>query len=779
MLWRLIAIFFGTIVLCLNAAASGTVTGTVTDPTGAVMVSARVSLSSGGDNSQQNTYTDQNGRFKLTNLPLGRIVLHVNAPGFAPVEAAVDVVNSTAPVLVNIHFKSVTEAQQINVLEGTADAGPTVTHHDITEEDFEKMPVPPASKAVSTLLESIPGVVPEENGRIHVRGSEVQPEYVMDGVPLDDNLNGTYATSLDIENLNSMRVITGNIPAEFGGRSSSIVNLASKSGLQQPWSGSFSFSGGSFDTGAIDTEIAGSFKQVGVFLTADTLRSRRYLDPPEIQNFHNRGGLAHLFARFDLLATAKDNVRLTFATNGTDLQVPNSFEQQFEGQRQRQELRDDSQTIDWTHAFNGTTLSDITFFRRSSTARLLDPNITGAPFFIEQNRRQRTEALRASFSKDWKWNSFKAGIEAHRLPVRETFVLAPRDTVDIASESPILAYSTDQPFQFLDRRTGSIQAAYVQDRIRVQENLTIDLGLRYDRYQLLIHDDAFSPRIGVAYHISGTNTILRASYNRIFQAPPLENILLSSSAAAATLSSANADSFSPVPAERQNMYELGFQQQFGRYVRLDFAHYVKNIRNFSDDQQLFATPIIFPVAITAADIRGSEVRLDLMQLQGWTAYVSYADARATATSPIVGGLLLGHIGSDGGQFPADQDERNEAQFGATYTHRSGPWFNFTGRYDSGIPTDFEPGDFAGFDPNIQQQLSLGHKRIRPRTLLSTAAGIELLRESRFPVTLQVSVNNLTNRFYLYNFQSVFSGTHIGRPREVVGRVTLHWRSEKK
>jgi len=135
------------------------------------------------------------------------------------------------------------------------------------------------------------------------------------------------------------------------------------------------------------------------------------------------------------------------------------------------------------------------------------------------------------------------------------------------------------------------------------------------------------------------------------------------------------------------------------------------------------------------------------------------------------------IGSE--LWDLSQDERNEAQFGATYTHRSGPWFNFTGRYDSGIPTDFEPGDFAGFDPNIQQQLSLGHKRIRPRTLLSTAAGIELLRESRFPVTLQVSVNNLTNRFYLYNFQSVFSGTHIGRPREVVGRVTLHWRSEKK
>lgn len=765
-------------VLCLSAAAfaSGAVTGTVTDPTGAVIVSARVTLNR--DDFHQSTSTDHNGRYKFTGVLPGHSLLRVEAAGFAPVEAAIDISTGPAPTLVNIHFKSVTEAQQINVLEGTANAAPTATQHNIEEQDFEKMPAPPSSKAVSTLLESIPGIVPEENGRIHIRGSEVQPAYVVDGVPLDDNLNGTYASALDIENLNSISVITGNIPAEFGGRSSSIVNLATKSGLQQPWNGSLSFSGGSFDTGAVDMEIGGGFKRVGIFLTGDVIRSRRYLDPVEIENFHNRGGLAHLFARFDLLATAKDNVRLTFAGNGTDLQVPNSLEQQLEGQRQRQELRDDSQTVAWTHAFNSSTLSDITLFRHSSTARLLDPNITGAPFLIEQNRRQRSEALRANFSKDWKWNSLKAGIEIHRLPVREAFLLAPTDRGDIDPESPILAFSPDQPFQFLERRTGSTQAVYVQDRIRVREDLTIDLGLRYDRYRLLIHDDAFSPRIGVAYHISRSNTTLRASYNRIFQAPPLENILLSSSAAAAALSPEDADPFLPVPAERQNMYEAGLQQQFGRHVRLDFAHYVKNIRNFSDDQQLFATPIVFPVAIAAADIRGSEVRLDLTQLKGWTTYLSYAHARATATAPIVGGLLLADSGGEGGQFPADQDERNEAQFGATYTHRSGAWFNFTGRYDSGIPTDFELDDFADFAPKIQRQLNPERMRLRPRTLLSAAAGVELMRETHFPLSLQISVNNLTDRFYLYNFQSVFSGTHVGRPREIVGKITWHWRAEK-
>src|SRR5262249_12044294 len=147
------------------------------------------------------------------------------------------------------------------------------------------------------------------------------------------------------ENLESTRIITGNVPAEFGDRSAAVVTLSTKSGLDIPWNGSAAFSAGSFGGAAVDVELGGHVRNIGIFLTADTSHSRRFLDPPEIDNLHNVGGLEHVFVRFDWLLTKRDVFHLTLSTNGTDFQVPNLFEQQQEGQRQRQELRDDYQSI--------------------------------------------------------------------------------------------------------------------------------------------------------------------------------------------------------------------------------------------------------------------------------------------------------------------------------------------------------------------------------------------------------------------------------------------------
>lgn len=281
-----------------------------------------------------------------------------------------------------------------------------------------------------------------------------------------------------------------------------------------------------------------------------------------------------------------------------------------------------------------------------------------------------------------------------------------------------------------------------------------------------------------------TNTVFRAAYNRLFQTPPIENLLLSSSPQAAELMVDNDSPVQAVPPERQNFYEFGVQQQIGRHFRIDIARYVKNIHNFSDEQQLLETGIIFPVAVARSDIRGTEVRLDLVGLHGFTAYAAYANARATITTPITGGLFLGMDAEDaklltpGVKLPADQDERNEVQFGTTYLHKSGFWTTFGGRFDSGLPTALEDGEYATLDPRIQAQIDPARQRIKPRTILNAIAGVELMRETYHPVSLQAGVNNLTDRLYLYNFHSAFSGTHIGRPREAVVRLIFSWKRRR-
>ena len=339
----------------------------------------------------------------------------------------------------------------------------------------------------------------------------------------------------------------------------------------------------------------------------------------------------------------------------------------------------------------------------------------------------------------------------------------------------------NRPFLFAAKRTGTRASWYAQNHLRITQHLSADVGLRFDYYNLLIHDSAFSPRVGLAYYLERTGTVFRASYNLLFNTPSLENLLLSSSPDAARLSSDDVPAL-PVPAERQDMYEFGVQQELGSRLRLDVRRYVKTIQNTADDEQLFTTAVVFPVALSHAAIRGTEVRLDLAGIRGFSAYASYANARATDTGPLVGGLFLGSGEEDlfeaASKFPADQDERNEVQFGVTYNHRSGAWFHFTGRHDSGLPTEFDPDDFSEFDPGIQAQVDPGRSRIKPRTVYGIAAGVTLWHDSPLSMALQLSVNNLTDQFYLYNFQSAFSGTHIGRPREVVGRIVFHWRGNK-
>lgn len=758
-----------------QASDSGVVQGTVLDPTGAVIPKATLKLVSAG--TERTVSTDEDGRYRFDRVAIARFTLHIEAPGFTPADYSGELRNA-APLLVNVQFKGVSSQQQITVVEGIPDLGTSTTHFELDDEQLDKMPPAPPVSALPAVVESVPGVVPEENGRLHIRGSEAQPQYVLDGVPMYDNFQGTFATAPDTENLRSTQIITGNVPAEYGQRVAGVINLNSKSGLDTPWTGSVSFSGGSFNSQALDVEAGGHVKDVGVFFSADTSRNNRFLDPPEIDNFHNHGGLSHGFARFDWAPSKKDALHLTLATDGTDFQVPNLEEQQDEGQHQRQELRSDYEALSWNHTFDNYTTGDVVLFRRSSTARLLDPGFTGKPFYIDQNRRLRNEGIRANLARDWKWLNLKGGVEARHVPLNERFTLAVTDPEDVDPEDPVSQFTLDNPFRFRDSLSASLISAYVQGHVRIGEHLTADLGLRWDHPNLVIHDNAVSPRIGLAYHIARTNTTLHASYNRLYQIPPLENLLLATSPEAAELSLEPEDQHTLV-GERQNHYQFGFQQQFGKYVQLGVVRYIKNISNSVDDEQLFETGVVFPVQLFGSDIRGTEVRLDFTPVNSVRAYLSYANAKATASGPIVGGLFLeSEEGEEGeftaGRFPADQDERNEAQWAVTYTHKSGFWGTFGGRFDSGIPAHFDPDEFPTFDPRIQAALDPVRQRTRPRTVLDFVAGMDFWRESPHPISVQVGVNNVTDKFYLYNFRSVFSGTHVGRPREVVARIEFRF-----
>jgi outer membrane receptor for ferrienterochelin and colicin len=788
-----------TFFCCALAGAqtrTGTIQGTIKDPNGALVSSANIIIKQPVTGYQQSVQTDTQGAFKLVNVPFNNYTVRVEASGFQATEQHVDL-ESAIPLNVDLTLAVGATSETVTVAAGDdhAEHEEVSSDTDISQTIIERQAGAAPSRGIEAIVASAPGFATDDNGRMHPRGSESQVQYVVDGVPITDNLSAIFSTSLDARTLRTVEVLTGGIPAEFGDKLAGVINVNTRSGLEQPTNGGLTFSGGSFSTGEVGADFSTHTKKLGFLTNLSASTSQRFLDPPTLENFHNFGRTGKGFFRFDYQFGPSDTLRATVLVGGSNFQVPNRLEQELAGQDQRQRVRDNSEFITYEHIFSPSALGQFSFFNRRGTAELLS-NPLSTPVVALQERTLQNYGGIAALSLTRGTHNIKFGGQLTRTPVHEDFSFYPTVPFDdlVAPDgtvvpNPVNTFTAANPFRFNGRRTGRMYSAYIQDRFTPFRNFTVDAGLRYDNYKLVIKDDGFSPRIGVAYYIPRTQTTLRASYNRFFQTPPAENLLLASSAEAAALSPLAAvqgqSGVRPILPDKEHAFEVGAQQQLASLFRLNLTVYQKRIKNFSDKDQFFDTGVIFPITISSGRVTGEELRLESTELHGFRGFVSYANARAYGITPINGGLFLGEsvisLDEPGQIFPNDHDQRNSLQFQLSYNHRSGFYAIFGGRYDSGVPVEVEPGtplaDFTaqGFDPRLFNEIDFQRGRVRPRTLLNLSVGADLLRQERMSLNLQFDIQNLTDELFLYNFESVFSGTHVGYPRLFSGRLALRFK----
>src|SRR5215469_5352710 len=780
---------------------TGSIQGQVVDSSGASISGATVTVYNSGTGFQATAKTDDTGTFKTFNVPYNDYKVKVEVQGFQTSEQSVDI-HSAVPAQMTFKLTIAAVSEQVNV---TADQTHTV-ESDQTSADTDlnttmlgkSIGGAPSKSGLAAMVQTAPGAVTDDNQRIHVRGSESNVQTVVNGVPITDNMSALFSTSIDPRTSSQVEVITGGIPAEFGHTLGAIVNLTTKSGLNMPISGSLSGGIGSLETGDLAATFGGHVSKFGWFTSLSSSTTHRYLDGPTIENFHNVGRTASGLTTFDFNPTPNDFLKVTLMFGGSNFMVPNRLEQEIAGQDQRQQLRSYSESLSWHHLFSPTLLGDLSVFHRTSTAELIS-NPVSTPVVASQNRTLTNYGFQASISYASHGHTLKTGVQYTRTPIDEKFNFYPTDAGAFPSittvsgtvvQNPVLQFSAAALFFFFKQKTAYEISGFVQDRFSPLKNLTLDLGVRFDHYRLLINDNAASPRVGIAYYFPKTKTVLRASYNRLFQPPPNENLLLASSIQAAQLSPLSVAtgqvSVSPVLSDKENVFEFGIQQHVSKYARLSASIYNKQIRGFSDKDQFFDTGIVFPVSIFAGRVTGEEVRIDTSEWRGFSGFISYANSRSFGITPIVGGLFLGGAVDPliypGFRFPNDHDERNEGQFQVNYTNkRSGWWTSFGGRYDSGVPVDVEPGTTLqqfvaqGFDPRFFNQIDFQRGRIKPRAILNFSTGVDLRRKERVGVQLALDIQNLTDKLYLYNFESVFSGTHVGPPRLWNGRLTLNFR----
>ena len=790
LLCLLSAVWLGFAAVACAQSKSAAIHGQVTDPAGGAVPGAAVRLENAISHYEQTAVTGDAGTYQLVDVPFNVYTLTVEATGFDAFTREV-VVRSNFDQQLDLRLKVAAVRQQISVVANGELIDPDRTAPSVVIDSSRilEWPALQLSRSTEEIIATAPGWTLDANGRLHARGIEYQVQYSLDGVPITNTVAATFASAPDPRNFRSVEVTTTNIPAEYGNKLAGIVAVNSRSGLEIPTSGSVTLSGGSFSALESSFDVGGHTRKFGYFLSAAGGTTDRFLDPPAIENFHNQGRAVKTFFRFDYAPTATDLVRFAGLVNGERFDVPNLPDQQAVGQNQRRESKDNLAALSWQHTFSEALQSYLAFYQRYNSARLRS-NALSAPVFAEQSRHNANYGALGSLTWQARSHTVKIGFEVLRFPLTESFTFAITDLAGLLEKEPDLppaaqAFTLPNPFRFEAQQTGWEASGYLQDHFNLARNLTLDLGLRFDSYHFLVQENYLSPRLGAAYRVSPTRTVLRASFSRFMETPALENLLLSSSQQARVFSPATgAVKGEPVRPSREWQVDLGFEQQVSRYLRLDSTFYYRRLQNPPEITNFLETGIIFPATLARSRSKGVETRLDLPRVRGFSGFLSYTNLHISGFAPITGGLFLGEavdsLSRSGQRVKIEEDQRNTLAFEMRYDQLPrGFWAAFGGRHDSGYAVELDPNvtraDFVNeFPGRVLDQVNFGRGFVRPHTVLGLSLGRNFRLNEHVSLSAQFNIQNLTNTFYLITFESVFSGTALGLPRTYSGRLRWHF-----
>lgn len=777
------------LILALPAVAavatSSSVSGRVLDDRGRPVAEAQVVLANRVSGYRQAVRTDFHGRFQLLNVPFSQYHLEVKATGLEPFHQDLEV-RSTLPLDVPVALKpqgaEVVVEEKVQLVEDHV-----ASHLDIDQSVLDKLPTAVQSRGMEAALLAVPGVIADENGRFHVKGSHGQTTFVIDGIPVTDQMQATFSNSLDPAQVESMEVITGGIAAEFGGKPAAVVNLTSRSGLGTPggFEGEFSAGASRYRTGEMGFSVRGGTASFGYFVTGAASRSDRFLDPVDFANYHNTGATGRLFGRFDWVLGERDTLRLSLSGGRADRDVVNLASQEARGQDQAADARDTNLSVAWTHLFsNNRSLDASVFWRRAEaglepTAELGDGN-ADFPMWARQRRRLDNEGAQVTLTQRNGDTGWKMGLSHIAYPLEERFAFAITDPALVTDPAdPFYPYTPagGQVFAFRGRLRPTFTSAYVQGEVH-KGAWYFTGGLRYDRYAVAeAVTSQLQPRLGASYRVAATGTVLRASYDRLLITPENENLALSLSQQAWNLGPRAGTPVPPLRPELQDSTTLGVEQQIKQSGRIILEYWEKRATNAADNEQFLNSGVLFPVAAAKGLYRGVNLRLDWAPVKGWSGYLSAGKTRALFQAPLVGGLQLeAPEAAPGQRFLIDHDQKLSLQGGGRFEWES-HFIQVSVRYDSGLVAG-DPAAAAGnsdlaFGIPYVRQDSEGTWRIVPRTIWNLGGGTEWKFGPRRALALSADLLNVFDQKGLYNFLSAFGGTHVIPPRTLALRAK--WR----
>ncbi len=724
-------------------------------------VQATVQLVSQSNEYRQTLQADAAGTLTFKRLPHGLYTLLVTQAGLLPYSQRVEI-NSALPqqLRVVLDLAAVSTTVTVNADEALIDPHATGNVNRIGQDTIDHRQSSLPGRSIVDLVNSEPGWLFEGNAVLHPRGSEYNTQFVVDGVPLTDNRSPSFGVEIEGEDVQSMSVFTAGFPAEYGRKLGGVVDLNTAKDTREGFHGTLVGSGGSFDTANGYALGQYRFGKNTVELTVDGARTDRYLNPPVVQNFTNSGTTNNYSARYERDLSEHDRITFLLRHGVSRFEIPNEQIQQAAGQRQDRANLETLGIVSYEHIFSPNVLADFHGMVRDDSQTLWS-NALATPIIASQDRGFREGYLKGTVSIHQGRNDWKAGFEVDSTHIREAFG-------DVITDPTQFDASTPGTFQFQGKKWDLEQSGFVQDQINLGK-WTVNAGLRWDHYQLLVNQNAVSPRIGVARYFQKADLVLHASYDRVFQTPFFENILLSSSAEVTSLN----PNFLRLPVRPSlgNYYEVGFAKGFARKVRLNVNVFNRRMNNYQDDDQLLNTAVSFPITFAKANLYGTEAKLDIPHWGRFNGYVSYSYIVGSAYFPVTGGLFLGQdvasTLSGTGRFWDTQDQRNTVRTRFRYEFTKRLWGAVGAAYGSGLPVAFsgtEEDAIAQYGQQVVSRVNLDHGRVKPSLSIDASLGADLLRTDKYGLQLQFDGENLNNRLNVIDFAGLFSGNAIEAPR---------------
>ena len=754
----IVALPFAALSAFAQAGNAGTISGTVTDPSGAVVANATVHLSNAVSGLERTATTDAAGQFSIPNVPFNPYSISVSAKGFSALSQNVEL-RSAVGITLNLKLQVAGANQTVTVESQGPMVEDTSTYHtDVDRDLFIKVPLESQSSGLSALVtETTPGVAADSNGLFHGLGDHASNSFSIDGQPITDQQSKVFSNQLPTNAVQSLEVIEGAPPAQYGDKTSLVIVATTRSGqgISTP-TGDVYASYGAFGSATGGFNLSYGGKNWGNFAEFDGLDTGRFLDPPEFTVFHDKGNEENAFDRIDYTFDPADSVHLDLNYSRSWFQTPNSYDNlnvsnivsggasaspifgNVGNADQRSKIDTFNIAPTFTHIISTDSVLNFSIYARRDDYDYFpsgNPLADLGPSNLQTSSISQYRTLTNTGSHiDYTWahgrQNILAGIQYEQTFLREHDSLGVVDptynspcvdasgspvpgftdpsqcaSAGLVSNDPSIGGTFDSLLLPYDLTRGGANyhyfghtdvkelAAYIEDQIKAG-NWNFNLGLREDAYNGLTEANQTEPRVGLAYNIKPTTTVLSLSYARTLETPFNENLVLSSSGCSndvlAPLLLCTPGVSGTLQPGFRNEFHASVQQGFGKYLVVSGEYIWKYTHNAFDFSVLGNTPITFPIDWHNSKIPGYALHASVPSIHGFSAYFDASSVAARFFPPQSAGA--GATVAQGGviyPFRIDHDEKFNQTSHLQYTISNDGWWNglwggFNWRYDSGL-----------------------------------------------------------------------------------------------